>query len=56
MTDLPIAREPFYSTTRRAGDTLYLSGFGPVDPGMNVRRPGHRRADAVHHAAHGAGP
>lgn len=36
MTDLPIAKEPFYSTTRRAGDTLYLSGFGPVDPGMNV--------------------
>lgn len=22
--------EPFYSMTRRAGDTLYLSGFGPV--------------------------
>ena len=36
MTDLPIAKEPFYSTTRRAGDTLYLSGFGPVDEGLNV--------------------
>ncbi len=22
--------EPFYSMARRAGDTLYLSGFGPV--------------------------
>ena len=36
MTDMPIAKEPFYSTTRRAGDTLYLSGFGPVDTEMNV--------------------
>lgn len=25
--------EPFYSMTRRAGDTLYLSGFGPVQDG-----------------------
>ena len=23
--------EPFYSMTRRAGDMLYLSGFGPVE-------------------------
>jgi 2-iminobutanoate/2-iminopropanoate deaminase len=26
-----LSAEPFYSTARRAGDTLYLSGFGPVD-------------------------
>jgi 2-iminobutanoate/2-iminopropanoate deaminase len=25
--------EPFYSMARRAGDTLYLSGFGPVKDG-----------------------
>jgi enamine deaminase RidA (YjgF/YER057c/UK114 family) len=25
--------EPFYSMSRRAGDTLYLSGFGPVENG-----------------------
>ena len=36
MTEMPIAKEPFYNTTRRAGDTLYLSGFGPVDEGLNV--------------------
>ena len=30
------AKEPFYSTARRAGDTLYLSGFGPVDQELNV--------------------
>jgi 2-iminobutanoate/2-iminopropanoate deaminase len=29
MADLP-SPEPFYSLTRRAGDMLYLSGFGPV--------------------------
>lgn len=29
MPPLP-SPEPFYSMTRRAGDTLYLSGFGPV--------------------------
>src|SRR2546423_788296 len=23
--------EPFYSMTRRAGDLLFLSGFGPID-------------------------
>jgi len=28
--------EPFYSMARRAGDTLYLSGFGPVDEKLNV--------------------
>ncbi len=28
--------EPFYSMTRRAGDLLYLSGFGPVDMQHNV--------------------
>ena len=28
--------EPFYSMTRRAGDTLYLSGFGPVDDNMQL--------------------
>jgi len=28
--------EPFYSMARRAGDTLYLSGFGPVDQDLNV--------------------
>lgn len=27
--------EPFYSMTRRAGDLLFLSGFGPVE-GMEV--------------------
>jgi enamine deaminase RidA (YjgF/YER057c/UK114 family) len=36
VSDKPIAKEPFYSTTRRAGDTLYLSGFGPVDVDLNV--------------------
>ena len=25
-----VSPEPFYSMTRRAGDTLYLSGFGPT--------------------------
>ena len=30
MADLA-SPEPFYSLTRRAGDMLYLSGFGPVD-------------------------
>ena len=28
--------EPFYSLARRAGDTLYLSGFGPVDENLNI--------------------
>lgn len=28
--------EPFYSMARRAGDTLYLSGFGPVENGEVV--------------------
>ncbi len=28
--------EPFYSMSRRAGDTLYLSGFGPVENGQVV--------------------
>ncbi len=28
--------EPFYSMARRAGDTLYLSGFGPVENGAVV--------------------
>jgi 2-iminobutanoate/2-iminopropanoate deaminase len=28
--------EPFYSTARRAGDLLFLSGFGPVDGALNV--------------------
>lgn len=28
--------EPFYSMSRRAGDTLYLSGFGPVENGEVV--------------------
>ena len=36
MTEQLIGSEPFYSTTRRAGDTLYLSGFGPVDGDLNV--------------------
>jgi 2-iminobutanoate/2-iminopropanoate deaminase len=36
MSEKSIPKEPFYSTTRRAGDTLYLSGFGPVDQGLNV--------------------
>lgn len=36
MTDRPVAKEPFYSITRRAGDTLYLSGFGPVDDQLEV--------------------
>ena len=31
-----IATERFYSMTRRAGDTLYLSGFGSVDDDLNV--------------------
>ena len=31
-----ISPEPFYSLTRRAGDILYLSGFGPVDKDGNV--------------------
>jgi len=29
MTNLP-SPEPFYSVTRRAGNLLFLSGFGPV--------------------------
>lgn len=29
MSNLP-SPEPFYSVTRRAGDLLFLSGFGPV--------------------------
>ena len=28
--------EPFYSLARRAGDLLFLSGFGPVDAALNV--------------------
>jgi len=28
--------EPFYSMSRRAGDLLFLSGFGPVDEDINV--------------------
>ncbi len=28
--------EPFYSVSRRAGDLLFLSGFGPVDAEHNV--------------------
>jgi 2-iminobutanoate/2-iminopropanoate deaminase len=28
--------EPFYSMARRAGDMLYLSGFGPVEGGEVV--------------------
>ena len=28
--------EPFYSVARRAGDLLFLSGFGPVDTEHNV--------------------
>ncbi|MCC7165004.1 MAG: RidA family protein [Anaerolineae bacterium] len=28
--------EPFYSMTRRAGDILFLSGFGPVKDGLVV--------------------
>ncbi len=28
--------EPFYSLARRAGDTLYLSGFGPVDQSLTI--------------------
>ena len=31
-----VSSEPFYNMTRRAGDTLYLSGFGPVDDELNV--------------------
>lgn len=30
MSDIQ-SPEPFYSMSRRAGDTLYLSGFGPVE-------------------------
>lgn len=30
MSDIQ-SPEPFYSMARRAGDTLYLSGFGPVE-------------------------
>ncbi len=30
------SKEPFYSVTRRAGDLLFLSGFGPVDEDLNV--------------------
>lgn len=30
MTTLP-SPEPYYSMTRRAGDLLFLSGFGPVE-------------------------
>ena len=30
MPQLP-SPEPFYSMTRRAGDLLFLSGFGPVE-------------------------
>ncbi len=36
MTDHTIGSEPFYSTTRRAGETLYLSGFGPVNAQLEV--------------------
>ena len=34
--DPVVSSEPFYNMTRRAGDTLYLSGFGPVDDELNV--------------------
>ena len=30
------SNEPWYSTTRRAGDILFLSGFGPVDEKLDV--------------------
>ena len=30
MSDIQ-SPEPFYSMSRRAGDTVYLSGFGPVE-------------------------
>ncbi|SVD91423.1 uncharacterized protein METZ01_LOCUS444277, partial [marine metagenome] len=36
VNERPEAKEPFYSLTRRAGNMLYLSGFGPVDDEMNV--------------------
>lgn len=36
MSDEVSATEPFYSMTRRAGETLYLSGFGPVDENLDV--------------------
>ena len=37
MSDEPVvSSEPFYNMTRRAGGTLYLSGFGPVDDELNV--------------------
>ena len=35
MSEIP-SKEPFYSVTRRAGDLLFLSGFGPVDEELNV--------------------
>lgn len=35
MSEIP-SKEPFYSVTRRAGDLLFLSGFGPVDNDLNV--------------------
>ena len=31
-----VSPEPFYSMARRAGDLLFLSGFGPVDGGEVV--------------------
>jgi 2-iminobutanoate/2-iminopropanoate deaminase len=34
--DKSTSPEPFYSMARRAGDTLYLSGFGPVKDGSVV--------------------
>ncbi len=34
--DAPKSTEPFYSVARRAGDLLFLSGFGPVDKAHNV--------------------
>ena len=35
MSAIP-SKEPFYSVTRRAGDLLFLSGFGPVDDHLDV--------------------
>ena len=31
-----VSSEPWYSLTRRAGDILFLSGFGPVDGNLDV--------------------
>lgn len=60
MADQPTASEPFYSTTRRAGDTLYLSGFGPVDAnldvvGVNIAEQTRFTMAAVQRALHDVG-